>query len=167
VDRFRILGVEASAGLDPNNGAAFVTGLKFVQDGEFTGTMIPITGNVLTTELKPGDGPNCINPKSKGVVPLAILGTSVEVGTIVRSTLQIDKDSNPLTEGVAPKETAFEDVDRDGKLDLVLHFEVSQLTAEGLLGNGQRLFITGLLENEELFVGWDTAFLPGSSECSR
>lgn len=42
VDRFRVLGIESSAGLDPNNVTAFVTGLAFVTDGQFTGTMTPI-----------------------------------------------------------------------------------------------------------------------------
>jgi len=42
VDRFRILGIEASAGLDPQNPTAFITGLTFVSSGEFTGTMTPL-----------------------------------------------------------------------------------------------------------------------------
>lgn len=46
VDRFRILGIEASAGLDPNNTTAFITGLTFVGDGNFTGTMHPIIATV-------------------------------------------------------------------------------------------------------------------------
>ncbi|MCP5441045.1 MAG: PEP-CTERM sorting domain-containing protein [Chromatiaceae bacterium] len=43
VDRFRILGIETSAMLDPTNAAAFVTGLTFNASGTFTGTMTPIT----------------------------------------------------------------------------------------------------------------------------
>ncbi|MEM6743076.1 MAG: hypothetical protein AAF676_04985 [Pseudomonadota bacterium] len=43
VERFRILGIELSAALDPLDATAFVTGLSFVQDGRFTGTMRPIT----------------------------------------------------------------------------------------------------------------------------
>jgi len=42
VDRFRILGIEPSAGLDPQNPTAFITGLTFVSSGEFTGTMTPL-----------------------------------------------------------------------------------------------------------------------------
>jgi hypothetical protein len=42
VDRFRVLGIEPSAGLDPNDATAFVTGLTFVSAGQFTGTMTPI-----------------------------------------------------------------------------------------------------------------------------
>lgn len=42
IDRFSIRGIETSAGLDPNNTLAFITGLSFVADGQFTGTMTPL-----------------------------------------------------------------------------------------------------------------------------
>jgi PEP-CTERM motif len=40
---FRVLGIETSAGLDPNDPTAFVTGLSFTGAGQFTGTMTPFT----------------------------------------------------------------------------------------------------------------------------
>lgn len=43
VSSFRVTGIEASAGLDPNDPAAFVTGLIFADSGSFTGTMTPLT----------------------------------------------------------------------------------------------------------------------------
>ena len=43
VDRFRILGIETSANVDPNSATAFITGLTFVSDGTFSGTMTPLT----------------------------------------------------------------------------------------------------------------------------
>jgi hypothetical protein len=48
VSRFRILGIEVEAGLDPLNVTAFVTGLTFVADGQLTGTMTPLTVEVPT-----------------------------------------------------------------------------------------------------------------------
>lgn len=51
VDRFRILGIEISAMLDPNNGLAFDTGLTWVAPGTFSGTMTPITRDVAETPL--------------------------------------------------------------------------------------------------------------------
>jgi hypothetical protein len=42
VSRFRVSGIEHSAGLDPADPTAFVTGLTFVADGRFTGTMTPL-----------------------------------------------------------------------------------------------------------------------------
>jgi hypothetical protein len=43
VSTFSVRGIEESAGLDPNNVTAFVTGLTFVSEGAFTGTMTPLT----------------------------------------------------------------------------------------------------------------------------
>lgn len=46
VDQFRVLGIETSAGLDPTDPTAFITGLTFVGSGQFTGTMTPIIVSV-------------------------------------------------------------------------------------------------------------------------
>ena len=35
-------GIETSAGLNPQDATAFITGLTFVSEGSFTGTMTPI-----------------------------------------------------------------------------------------------------------------------------
>lgn len=50
IDRFRILGIEVGAGLDPNDPAAFATGVGFAAAGRFTGTMTPITQFVAAPE---------------------------------------------------------------------------------------------------------------------
>lgn len=47
VTSFRVGGIETSAALDPNNVTAFITGLTFTADGSFTGTMTPLTVNVV------------------------------------------------------------------------------------------------------------------------
>ena len=46
VSEFTVTGIDPSADLDPADTSAFVTGLTFVSDGSFTGTMTPITENV-------------------------------------------------------------------------------------------------------------------------
>ena len=46
VDDFSVTGIEESAGLDPSNPTAFVTGLTFAASGDFTGTMTPLTVSV-------------------------------------------------------------------------------------------------------------------------
>jgi hypothetical protein len=43
VDRFEVLGIDPSLGLDPLNTVAFITSLTFEGPGNFTGTMTPIT----------------------------------------------------------------------------------------------------------------------------
>ena len=46
VGAFDVTGIETSAMLDPNNVTAFITGLTFASDGDFTGTMIPLITDV-------------------------------------------------------------------------------------------------------------------------
>ena len=53
VDRFEILGIETSAGLNPANPTAFITGLTFVSAGDFTGTMTPVTLDVPAAVSEP------------------------------------------------------------------------------------------------------------------
>lgn len=53
LSRFAIGGIEPSAGLDPFNPTAFVTGLTFVGAGSFTGTMTPITPVVAAAVSEP------------------------------------------------------------------------------------------------------------------
>jgi len=47
IGRFRIDGIETSAGLNPADPSAFVTTLSFAGTGRFTGTMTPITVTVV------------------------------------------------------------------------------------------------------------------------
>ncbi|CAN5254584.1 hypothetical protein BH11PSE10_BH11PSE10_02960 [soil metagenome] len=50
VSAFSVTGIETSAGLDPGNATAFVTGLTFASAGEFNGSMTPITALVAVPE---------------------------------------------------------------------------------------------------------------------
>jgi PEP-CTERM motif len=43
VSEFEVLGIDSSLALDPNNATDFVTQLTFTADGNFTGTMTPLT----------------------------------------------------------------------------------------------------------------------------
>jgi hypothetical protein len=166
VDRFRVLGIELGAGLDPNNATAFVTGLTFVSSGQFTGTMTPIVASdVITIGIKPGDGPNCVNPNSKGDVPFAILGGEVDVTTINRSTLRVDDDIDMGTGGVAPAKTSIKDVNGDGVNDLVMQFKTQDLNAAGLLTDGRTVYITAQLLDGKLLVGSDVIFMSNGPTC--
>ena len=70
-------------------------------------------------DIKPGGFPNSINPRSKGIIPVALLTTDTLDATTV----------DPLSVTFGPNEAVeahgrghLEDVDSDGDLDLVLHF---------------------------------------------
>lgn len=70
VERFSIRGIETTARLDPDNVAAFVTGLTFVRDGSFHGTMTPLTVEVAEVG----------EPASVALVLLATLAGAASAG---------------------------------------------------------------------------------------
>jgi len=74
-------------------------------------------------DIKPGRGPNSIYPDSKGVIAVAILTTDVFDATTV-DLLSVKFGPSGAT--VARGEGHFEDVDKDGDTDIVLHFKTQE-----------------------------------------
>jgi hypothetical protein len=73
----------------------------------------------VTIEIKPGGSPNPINPKSHGVIPVAILSTETFDATTV-DLLSVRFGPEGAQE--AHNKGHIEDVNHDGKPDLMLHF---------------------------------------------
>lgn len=67
LSRFRVTDIETSAGLNPNNTTAFITGLTFAGSGSFTGTQTPIVVNIQSVP----------EPGSMALVVLAFAGLLV------------------------------------------------------------------------------------------
>jgi DNA-binding beta-propeller fold protein YncE len=73
----------------------------------------------VTIDIKPGAFPNSIQPKSKGVIPVAIMttaafdATSVDIATVRFGATGTE---------AAPVQSSPTDLDGDGKTDLILHF---------------------------------------------
>jgi hypothetical protein len=70
-------------------------------------------------DIKLGGFPNSINPRSKGVIPVAILTTDTFDASAVDPTTVFFGATGGEA---APAHSALEDVDGDGSADLVLHF---------------------------------------------
>ena len=70
-------------------------------------------------DIKPWSDPNSINLKNKGVIPVAILTTDEFDAAMV------DPDT-VLFAGAAPVHYAMEDVDNDGDMDMILHFNTQE-----------------------------------------
>ena len=119
----------------------------------------------VTVDIKPGSDPNCIKATSRGRIPVAILGNSVDITAIDAGTIEIDDDDDAATPGVAPIRASFKDVDGDSATDLVLHFRTPALNAAGLLVDGNELFVTGVLTDGTPIAGSDTIFLAGGPNC--
>jgi hypothetical protein len=113
----------------------------------------------ITVDIKSGSGNNCIQPKSRGVISVAVLGSTVDVTQIDLATIQIDDDDDPSTAGVSPERSSFEDVDGDGKVDLVLKFRTQELNTAGMFSNGDSLFVTGGLKDGQQIRGSDSVSL--------
>jgi hypothetical protein len=70
-------------------------------------------------DIKPGSDPNSINPCSRGKIPVAILTTgSFDASTVDPNTVLFGSNCSQA----APVQSALEDVDGDGDIDMILHF---------------------------------------------
>jgi hypothetical protein len=88
----------------------------------FTGSeVVPFTP--ISIDIKPGSDPNSINPRSRGVITVAILTTEDFDATTV-DPLSVAFGPNGATE--THNRGHIEDVDGDGDNDLVLHFNTQE-----------------------------------------
>jgi hypothetical protein len=76
-----------------------------------------VCGTAVAIDIKPGSFPNSINPRSGGVIPVAVLTTPTF------NAASINPGSVTFGRNLAsPDKSALEDVDNDGDIDLLLHF---------------------------------------------
>ena len=107
----------------------------------------------LLIDIRPGSLVNPVNLKSRGVLPVAVLGSEdLDVSLI-------DPDTVTL-EGVAPRVSgksghfwSLEDVNGDSILDLILHFEMDELS---ILPGAEELVLTGMLTDGTELEGSDS-----------
>lgn len=72
-------------------------------------------------DIKPGSYPNSINPKSKGLIPVAILTTrAFDAATVDPQTVRFGPKH------AVPVRHSLEDVDGDGDIDMILHFRTEE-----------------------------------------
>jgi hypothetical protein len=81
-------------------------------------------------DIKPGGGKNSVDPKSGGVIPVAILTTSVADGDATDFDVsQVDETTltfGPGEVGIAHHQAHVADVDGDGDRDLLVHFRTRE-----------------------------------------
>jgi hypothetical protein len=127
----------------------------------FAGTPAPAPIE-LTIDIRPGESPNALNPKSKGVVKVAIFTTSVASGDAADFDPWDSVDPTTIAFGpgqAAPdQEPSAEDADLDGDLDMVLRFRTQDT---GVACGLSEMTLTALSFDEDPLVGSDSITTPG------
>lgn len=110
----------------------------------------PSAPKLVSIDIRPGSSPNNINPRSQGVIPLAILTTETfDAGTV--DPLSVRLGPNGATE--ARERGHSEDADGDGDLDLVLHFRIRET---GIQCRDTSVSLTGKTLDEQRIEGADS-----------
>jgi probable HAF family extracellular repeat protein len=110
---------------------------------------------VVTIDIKPGSDPATINPKSQGVIPVAILTTDTfDATTVNASTVRFGKNGTEAP----PVQSAVEDVNGDGLSDLILHFNTQ---ATGIQCGDTSASLTGQTFSGRAIQGSDSIVTVG------
>jgi hypothetical protein len=102
-------------------------------------------------DIKPGNEGNAINPRSRGVIPVAILGSeSFDVASVDGATLAFGPGAAGLVHQNCPHAL---DINRDGFTDLIAHFAAAD---SGIAAGDERACITGETFDGLAFEGCDS-----------
>ena len=97
-------------------------------------------------DIRPGSDENPVNLRSRGLLPVAVLSTDAFDATTLDPAAITLGDNDGADTPVATRRNgtlfaSLEDVNEDGLLDLVLHFEVQALVANGDLDAGTTFLV--------------------------
>ena len=114
------------------------------------------SGRGVALDIKPGSAPNVINPKSKEVIPVAILSDeSFDATSIDPASVEFGLDGAAEAHGKGH----FEDADGDGDVDLVLHFRTQE---SGIQSGDTQVRLSGSTFAGEAIAGVDAIETKGA-----
>ena len=106
-------------------------------------------------DIQPGDTPNVINLSSGGLVSVAILHPRSSMRPVSRPAPFASEMPRLQASGIAPRPSGtghLSDVNGDGKVELVLHYEVQET---GIDPGDLRACLTGLISDGAIAEGCD------------
>lgn len=121
----------------------------------------PQPGDMISVmiDVKPGTFPNAVNLKSKGLVPVALLGSDTfDVYNVDPGTVGLHPMGR-CEQMAAPVRYAFEDVNKDGYTDTVFHFKIQET---GLQAGDTEACLHGNLTGGQHFCGHDSVVILGA-----
>ena len=154
-----ITGIRLEALEDPSLPGGNGPGL-FERNGNFLLNEITLKAEIamtipVTIDIKPGSFPNSINPRNDGVIPVAILTTDTfDAATADPATVRFGATGTEA----APRHFALEDVNSDGKADLVLQFPTQ---STGIACGTTSATLTGKTRNGISIKGSDSIVTTG------
>lgn len=116
-------------------------------------------------DLRPGSNPNCVNPRNRGNVAVAVFGSeALNLTHIVQSTVRFG--------GAAPLRCSFQDALKEGDIvpdgiaDLVCHFETLQVSWPRAGADCAIVPLSFRLTDNTTVTGGDVACLAGEPTCA-
>jgi hypothetical protein len=143
------------AGIGFAEGIALASGLVYLADGTKGLRIIDLGPEYsgaarVSIDIEPGSDPNAINPFSRGVIPVAILGSDAfDVADVDATTLAFGPAGAALAHREGPH---FEDVDEDGFMDLLGHYRTQEA---GIAFGDEEACLTGETVDATPFEGCD------------
>ncbi|MFC2164018.1 hypothetical protein ACFLT2_03350 [Acidobacteriota bacterium] len=101
-------------------------------------------------DIQPGNSINHINPKSNGVIQVAIFTTQdFDVRDVDTSTILFGRTGYEAS----PKRISLKDVEKDGDMDMILQFKIRDT---GIQCGDTVAYITGMTLGNQSFRGFDS-----------
>lgn len=151
-ESFGVHGILRANGVDGSSNAFNTLSMEFddTSAASLEASGVPQTSVIpIPIDIKPGSDPSSINPRNKGVVPVAVLGsTNFDALQVDVSTVRFGP------EGALPTHDGLvEDVNDDGFMDMVFHFVIRET---GIACGDTEASLTGKAFDGRIVVGTDS-----------